>query len=96
MTHSIIGSSDVGAALAREFARGGIAVGIANTRGSNSIEAVAKQLGTKVAAMTLQDASGADVVVLAVPLRTHAVVDDAMSDDDISPDELIGILNSAR
>jgi 8-hydroxy-5-deazaflavin:NADPH oxidoreductase len=96
MTHFIIGSSDVGAALAREFARGGIAVGIANTHGPDSIEAVAKQLGTKVAAMTLQDASSADVIILAVPLRGNAAVDDAMNTGEISPDELMGILNSAR
>jgi 8-hydroxy-5-deazaflavin:NADPH oxidoreductase len=96
MNHSIIGSSDVGAALAREFARGGIAVGIVNTRGPDSIEAVAKQLGAKVAAMTLQDASSASVILLAVPLRANTAVDDATNAGDISPDELMGILNTAR
>jgi 8-hydroxy-5-deazaflavin:NADPH oxidoreductase len=44
MTYSIIGSGNVGAALARRFARSGIAAGIANTRGPESIESMAKQL----------------------------------------------------
>ena len=33
MNYAIIGSGNVGSALARQFARSGIAVGIANTRG---------------------------------------------------------------
>ena len=108
MTCSTIGSSTVGASLARQFAHSGIAVGVANIRGPDSIEAMAKQLGAQVAAMISQDRLGTDVIILAVPLRAHAaggnelsdsigtVVTDAMNTDDISPDELMGLLNTAR
>jgi 8-hydroxy-5-deazaflavin:NADPH oxidoreductase len=49
MTYSIIGTGSVGKALARQFARSGITVGIANTRGPESIVSMAKELGDKVA-----------------------------------------------
>lgn len=108
MTCSIIGSGTVGAALARQFAQSGIAVGVANIRGPDSIEAAAKQLGAQLAATSSQDWLGTDVIILAVPLRAHAaggnelsdsigtIVTDAMNTDDISPDELMGLLNTAR
>jgi predicted dinucleotide-binding enzyme len=108
MTCSIIGSRTVGGALVRRFARSGIAVGIANTRGPESIETMAKQLVAQVTAMTSQDGLSTDVIILAVPLRAHTAVGDELSDsigeividamntDDISPDELMGLLNAAR
>lgn len=80
MTYSIIGSGNVGTALARHFARTGIAVGIANSREPESIAAVAKQLGGKVTAMSLHDALQADVIILAVPFRAHTVVADHLKD----------------
>lgn len=79
MTYSIIGSGSVGAALAHQFARNGIAVGIANTRGPASISSLAKQLGDKVVALTLQEALKADVIILAVPFRAHTAVAGALS-----------------
>lgn len=107
MTCSTIGSGTVGAALTRQFTRSGIAVGIANPCDPDSIESMAKQLGAQVAAMTSQDGLSTNVIMLAIPLRTHTavgdelsdsigtIVTDAMSTDDISPDELMGILNTA-
>lgn len=71
MTYSIIGSGSVGAALARQFARSGITVGIANTRGPDSIASMAKELGDKVVPLTLQEALKADVIILAVPFWSH-------------------------
>jgi predicted dinucleotide-binding enzyme len=71
MTSSIIGSGSVGAAIARQFARSGITVGIANTRGPESIASMARELGDKVVPLTLQAALEADVIVLAVPFRAH-------------------------
>jgi predicted dinucleotide-binding enzyme len=71
MTFSIIGSGSVGAAIARQFARSGITVGIANTRGPESIASMARELGDKVVPLTLQAALEADVIVLAVPFRAH-------------------------
>ena len=71
MNYSIIGSGSVGTALARQFARSGIAVGIANTRGPDSIASTAKELGDKVVPLTLQQALKADVIILAVPFWSH-------------------------
>jgi len=102
MTYSIIGSGNVGAALARQFARSGIAVGIANTRGPESIAPLARELGANVVPQTLQDALKADVVILAVPFRAHTtvaralsswsgkIVVDAMNTYGVSPEELKG------
>ena len=102
MTYSIIGSGNVGTALARQFARSDITVGIANTRGPDSIAPLAKELGAKVVPQTLQDALKADVVILAVPFRAHPtvaralpswsgkVVVDAMNTYGVSPEELKG------
>jgi predicted dinucleotide-binding enzyme len=71
MTYSIIGSGSVGKALARQFARSGIAVGLANTRGPDSLTSLAKELGHQVAPRTLQEALAADVIILAVPFWSH-------------------------
>jgi len=71
MSYSIIGSGSVGVALARQFARSAIPVGIANTRGPQSIASVATELGDQVVPMTLQEALGAEVILLAVPFRAH-------------------------
>lgn len=102
MTYSIIGSGNVGTALAGQFARSGITVGIANTRGPDSIAPVANALGPNVVPLTLQDALQADVIVLAVPFRAHTtvakalsnwsgkVVVDAMNTYGVSPEELKG------
>ena len=102
MNHAIIGSGNVGTALARQFARSGIAVGIANTRGPDSLASLVAELGDKVTAMTLQDALAADIVILAVPFRAHAAVAaaasswagktvvDAMNLYGVSPEELGG------
>ena len=71
MTYSIIGSGGVGAALARQFARSDITVGLANSRGPESLASLAKELGEKVVPLTLQDALKADVIILAVPFWSH-------------------------
>ena len=95
MTYSTIGSSNLGAALARQFGCSGIAVGIADTRGPESIETIAKQLASQVTAMTLQGSLSKDLLLVAVPLRAYSAVD-AKNTDDVSPDELMGLLNAPR
>lgn len=45
----------------------GIAVGIANTRGPDSIEALQKELAGDVTPLALQDATKAEVVILEIP-----------------------------
>ncbi|WP_367850241.1 NADPH-dependent F420 reductase [Rhodoferax sp. WC2427] len=79
MTYSIIGSGNVGTALARQFARNGIPVGIANTRGPDSLAALAAELGGNVEAMSLQDALRADTIFLAIPFLAHTAVGAALS-----------------
>jgi 8-hydroxy-5-deazaflavin:NADPH oxidoreductase len=71
MTYSIIGAGNVGKALARQFARSGISVGIANTRGPDSLASEARELGDKVVPLALQEALKADVIILAVPFWAH-------------------------
>lgn len=106
MTYSIIGAGNVGTALARQFARSGIAVNIANTRGIDSLAELANELGSHVTPVALEDALKAEVVILAVPFRAHAsvaaalpdwsgkVVVDAMNTYGISPEELKGQASS--
>ena len=106
MNYSIIGSGNVGTALARQFARSGIPVGIANTRGPGSLTAHATELGGNITALTMQDALKADVIILAVPFRAHPavaaarpgwtgkIIIDAMNTYGIEPAELNGIASS--
>ncbi|MET3117285.1 putative dinucleotide-binding enzyme [Undibacterium sp. GrIS 1.8] len=47
MTYSIIGSGNVGVALARQFVRSDIEVCIANARGSDSLTALTNELGKR-------------------------------------------------
>ena len=107
MTYSIIGTGNVGTALARHFARVGLDVAVANTRGPESLAALADELGSHVTASTLPDALAADVVILAVPFRSHEavaraattgwagkIVVDAMNTYGIAPEELKGQLSS--
>nr|WP_316640494.1 NAD(P)-binding domain-containing protein [uncultured Roseateles sp.] len=102
MNYSIIGSGNVGAALARQFARSGTRVGIANTRGPASIASLASELGPNIVPLALQEALQAEVVILAVPFRAHVavaqahtnwtgkIVVDAMNTYGVPPEELKG------
>ncbi|WP_213990470.1 NADPH-dependent F420 reductase [Sodalis sp. dw_96] len=78
MSYSIIGSGGVGVALAGQFVRSGITVGIANRRGPDSITSIAKKLGDKVVPLSLQDALKADVIILAIPFWSHRDVAKAL------------------
>lgn len=66
MTYAIIGSGNIGSAVARQFARKGIDVLIANRRGPTSLADLVKELGISVSAVPLKEALQADVIVLAV------------------------------
>jgi predicted dinucleotide-binding enzyme len=65
--HAIVGSGNIGSALARLFARAGIEVSIANTRGPESIRQFAASLGSGVHAVPLEEALDSDVIFMAVP-----------------------------
>lgn len=106
MTYSIIGSGNLGTAIARLFARNGIAAGIANTRGPATLAGLTAELGDKITALPLQEALAADVLILAVPFRAHRsvadtktdwagkIIVDAMNAFAVSPEELGGLGSS--
>jgi predicted dinucleotide-binding enzyme len=63
----IIGAGRIGQAMAQTALRAGRQVVIANSRGPQSLTSVVEALGQGVSAGTVEDASAADIVVLAVP-----------------------------
>jgi 8-hydroxy-5-deazaflavin:NADPH oxidoreductase len=65
--HAIVGSGNIGSALARLFARAGLEVSIANTRGPESVRDLAASLGAGVHAVPLEDALTSDVIFMAIP-----------------------------
>lgn len=67
MTYAIIGAGAIGSALARQFSRSGIAVGLAAARGAAAVTPLAEQLGPSIRPMEVAEALQADVVALAVP-----------------------------
>jgi 8-hydroxy-5-deazaflavin:NADPH oxidoreductase len=71
MKYAIIGSGQIGTALARAFAHENIEVAIANTRGPESLASLTKELGRSVVPQSIQDAHKADMVFLAVPFLAH-------------------------
>ena len=66
MTVSIIGTGVVGLTLASFFAKNGVEVSIANTRGPAAVKPLIKDLGGKLAAVALDEALDADVIFFAV------------------------------
>ena len=72
MTYSIIGSGNIGSAVARQFARKGINVAVANTRGPESLAALGKELGHHISPQTLEAALKAEIVILAAPFTAVA------------------------
>ncbi|MGH8128074.1 MAG: NADPH-dependent F420 reductase [Gammaproteobacteria bacterium] len=109
MKYSIVGSGPVGKTLAGLFAKAGIDVQIANSRGRQSLVPIATELGRHVAPVTLEHALGADVIFLAVgfmqvpsvAVKRHdwtgkIVVDmtNALQPDEQRETELRGLLSS--
>src|SRR5271156_3771696 len=74
MTYSIIGSGNIGSAVARQFVRKGINVAIANTRGPDSLAALGKELGRHIVPQTLEAALKAEIVILAAPFTAVAEI----------------------
>ena len=64
---AIVGSGNVGSGLARLFARAGIEVSIANTRGPESISELASSIGPGVHAVAAEEALTSDVIFMAIP-----------------------------
>jgi predicted dinucleotide-binding enzyme len=57
MTYAIIGFGNIGQALAKAFARNGIAVSVATTRDPQSFAATAADIGPTIRSKTLAEAS---------------------------------------
>ena len=74
MTYSIIGSGNIGSAIARQFARNGIDAAIANTRGPDSLAPLGKEFGAHIIPQALEAALKAEIVILAVPFPAVPVI----------------------
>lgn len=74
MKYSIIGSGNIGSAVARQFARKGIDVAITNNRGPDSLAPLCNELGHHIIPQSLEAALKADIVILAVPFSAVAVI----------------------
>jgi len=71
MSYAIIGFGKLGQALAKAFARSGIAVSVATTRDPESFAADAAAIGPEVIPTTLAQALKADIIFLAVRYASH-------------------------
>ncbi|BAN49249.1 NADPH-dependent F420 reductase [Metapseudomonas resinovorans] len=66
MKIGIIGAGAIGSAIARALSKAGIEVAIANSRGPESLQALANELGPRVRPVSREEAARADLVFLAV------------------------------
>jgi 8-hydroxy-5-deazaflavin:NADPH oxidoreductase len=80
MKYAIIGSGKIGAALARAFARNNIEVAIANSRGPDTLAALAGSLGRSVVPQSIASAAEAEIIFLAVPFSAHRDVANVLAD----------------
>ena len=74
MRIAVIGSGRIGSTAARLFARAGHEVGVANTRGADSLRADLHLLDGAEAAEPAEAVAFADVVLLALPWRARAAL----------------------
>ena len=79
-TYSIVGSGNVGSALARIFARAHLDVTIANTRGPETLHELATELGPTLHAATITDAIEHDVIFIPIPFHTVEVLGRTLPD----------------
>ena len=106
MSYAIIGFGNIGRALAKAFARNGIDVSVATTRGPESFASDAAAIGPEIIPTTLAEAVKADIIFLAVRFESHQDVASALptwagktivdvTNTNISPEELGGQPSSA-
>lgn len=74
MSYAIIGSGQIGTALARIFARNNIEVGIANSRGPETLGLLVHEIGSSIHPISIGQAHNADIIFLAVPFSAHKEV----------------------
>jgi predicted dinucleotide-binding enzyme len=77
MSIAVIGSGAIGRALATNFARSGIEILLANSRGPESLADLARELGASIRPVALDEALKAGIVILAVP---HDAISEAVQD----------------
>lgn len=106
MSHAIVGFGKIGQALAHAFARNNIDVVVASRRPPEELAPLARAIGPKVVAKSLQEAIEADTIILAVlfeqhrevakalPSWTGKTIIDAMN-ARLPPEELDGLVSSA-
>ncbi|MBV8214541.1 MAG: NAD(P)-binding domain-containing protein [Verrucomicrobia bacterium] len=106
MNYAIIGSGEIGTALARAFARKNIEVAIANSRGPKTLASLTEELGPSVFPRSVQDACEAEIIFLAVPFTAHPdvakqfkqwngkIIVDTTNVFHVAPEELGGLLSS--
>jgi 8-hydroxy-5-deazaflavin:NADPH oxidoreductase len=80
MSYSIIGTGIVGSTLASFFAKAEIEVAVANTKGADAVEPLARKLGRSVVAKSFDDALEADIIFFAVQFLQFKKVAAALSD----------------
>ncbi|SAI47849.1 putative L-aspartate dehydrogenase [Bordetella ansorpii] len=78
MNYAIIGFGKIGQALAKAFARNGIAVSVATTRDPERFASDAAAIGPEIVPTTLAQAVKADIVLLAVRFESHSAVAKAL------------------
>lgn len=79
----IIGSGNIGTAVARLAVASGMNVIIANSRGPQSLQDLVAELGTHASAGTVGDAARADAVVLSIPLLAVKDLPDGLLHDKL-------------
>lgn len=106
MKYAIVGSGNIGTALARVFARKNMDFAIANSRGPETLAPLREELGPSVVPQSIQDALEAEIVFLAVPFPAHKdvakqfkqwkgkIVVDTTNALHVAPEELRGLLSS--
>ena len=78
MSYAIVGFGKIGQALAHAFARKNIDVTVASRRPPEALEPLARAIGPRVVAKSLQNAVEADTIILAVPFGEHREVAKAL------------------
>jgi predicted dinucleotide-binding enzyme len=86
MKYAIIGSGEIGTALARAFARKNIEVAIANSRGPETLASLREELGPSVFPQSVEDAFEAEMIFLAVPFAAHHDVAKQFKPKNVFPD----------
>jgi predicted dinucleotide-binding enzyme len=109
MTFAIIGSGNIGAAVARHFARLDLVVAVATAKGPDAVQRLVEDIGPQIVPTELSEALHADVVILAVPFEAvkglvsqvddwggRIIVDatNAINYHDFSPADLGGLPSS--